>query len=120
MNLETCHRCPNLTGLPYAVCAADDARRRVTVLARAGTCPIEKFTTPDAPRERHEPHPPCPDQDILREIDKRPEGLGDTIKAMIDAMGADKAAALFRQLMGMKNCKCEERRAWLNKWWPYK
>jgi hypothetical protein len=56
---------------------------------------------------------------IVAEIDKSPEGLGDSLAALFAKIGADKAAKLFEKITGA-SCRCEQRRAWMNKWWPYK
>lgn len=56
---------------------------------------------------------------IVKAIDESPEGLGDTLKNLFEKIGADKAAKLYEKLTG-KSCGCEKRRAWLNKFWPYK
>ncbi len=58
------------------------------------------------------------ERDITALVYKQPEGAGDSLKALLDKFGADRAAKLFEQLTGV-SCGCESRRAWLNKFWPY-
>jgi hypothetical protein len=59
---------------------------------------------------------------LIAEIDKRPEGLGDSVKSLIESLGLARAHAFYLKVRGLpaKNCqKCEDRRQWLNRFWPY-
>jgi hypothetical protein len=44
------------------------------------------------------------------------EGLGDTVEKVLEATGVSKVA---KWLLG-EDCKCDERKAWLNKQWSYR
>jgi len=47
-----------------------------------------------------------------------PEGLGDTVEKVLSKFGITKS--LMEKVAGEKGCKCSERKAWLNKIFPYK
>ena len=44
------------------------------------------------------------------------EGLGDTVEKVLEVTGVSKVA---KWLLG-EDCKCDERKAWLNKQWSYR
>lgn len=46
------------------------------------------------------------------------KGLGDTVEKISKKVGADKVATAYEQATG-KSCGCAERRAKLNKLFPY-
>ena len=56
---------------------------------------------------------------LILEIDKQPEGLGDSIASLIHKIGANRAEQFYEKLTGLE-CGCSARCAWLNKWWPYR
>lgn len=64
------------------------------------------------------PEPGTEERAILAAIDRQPEGLGDTLKALLEQLGAERAARLYAWITG-RSCGCEARRRWLNRWWPY-
>ncbi|MBC8106230.1 MAG: hypothetical protein H7Z14_06535 [Anaerolineae bacterium] len=58
------------------------------------------------------------ESEIVDAIDGSPDGLGDSLASALEKIGADKAAKLFEKITGA-SCGCDQRRAWLNKFWPY-
>lgn len=65
---------------------------------------------------------PDDENEIVRsvaELSAKSEGLGDTLKKMIEGIGLDRGAKLYEK-MTHKKCGCAQRIAWINKWWPYK
>lgn len=64
-----------------------------------------------------------PLDDVEREIvaaaNARPEGFGDTLKTLLGKLGAERATRLYKRLTG-RACRCDDRREWLNRWWPYR
>ena len=54
----------------------------------------------------------------LKEIrDSTSEGLGDTVENVLSKFGITKK--LLENVAGIKGCRCEERKEWLNKIFPY-
>ena len=47
------------------------------------------------------------------------KGLGDSIKKFTKATRIDSLVKLSSSLMGIKDCGCNKRKAWLNKQFPY-
>ena len=47
-------------------------------------------------------------------------GLGDTIKKVTSATKLDRMAEKIAEVMGAKDCGCDDRQAKLNKMFPYK
>ena len=46
-------------------------------------------------------------------------GLGDSIEKVTKATGIKSLMEIATQRMGMKDCGCNKRKAWLNKQFPY-
>jgi len=49
-----------------------------------------------------------------------PQGLGDTIAKVTNALGIDKLAEATAKAMGKEDCGCSKRRQKLNDLFPYK
>lgn len=50
----------------------------------------------------------------------QPEGLGDTIAKITNALGIDKLAEETAKAMGKSDCGCKKRQQKLNELFPYK
>jgi|TARA_A100001391_G_C5037076_1_gene269856 hypothetical protein len=48
------------------------------------------------------------------------KGLGDTIEKITIATGLKSLSDIASRALGYRNCKCDKRKAWLNKQFPYK
>ena len=48
------------------------------------------------------------------------KGLGDSIEKFAKATRINSLVKLSSSLMGIKDCGCNKRKAWLNKYVPYK
>ena len=51
---------------------------------------------------------------------KRLKGLGDSVEKFTKATGIKKLTDIASKAMGVKDCGCNKRKAWLNKAFPYK
>ena len=48
------------------------------------------------------------------------KGLGDSIEKFTKKTGLKSLASMATQAIGVKDCGCNKRKAWLNKAFPYK
>lgn len=117
-----CIRCREAKCNGSCICHAEPGNPvLVEIRLERGECPKNYFNEPHK-LPRRKTFTDLLDADelaIVNEIDKAPEGLGDTLKSLFAKIGADKAAKLFEKITG-HSCNCEQRRKWLNRWWPYK
>lgn len=71
------------------------------------------------------PVPPLdPDEaELLAAVDRavagKSEGLGDDVARLLHQLGADRAVKWLGKVAGGKSCRCNARRKWLNRFWPY-
>tara|TARA_R110002020_G_scaffold94495_3_gene227302 strand:+ start:1545 stop:1709 length:165 start_codon:yes stop_codon:yes gene_type:complete len=50
---------------------------------------------------------------------KQSKGLGDSIEKVTKATGIKSLMDIATQKMGIKDCGCKNRKAWLNRQFPY-
>lgn len=113
-NIAACHRCEFRQRPCAGACLCTINGETISDNAAAGVCPKGYFDKP-------QPTPKLFDdseQAIVDAIDNSPEGLGDTVKTLLDAIGVDRATKLFEKI-AHRSCGCDARRKWLNKFWPY-
>ncbi len=144
-NLLTCLRCEygvqRGTGIPRSgiglPCLADKNQRSFGSLAKAGRCPLGKFTDPDGSTAGHSslrgvtapsspqtkravPSPllPLAARIISKMAIPTDAGVGDTLARLIGSAGGEPYKRWFRKITG-RDCGCTNRQAWLNARFPY-
>jgi hypothetical protein len=121
LNIATCARCPNQQRPCAGACACKIDGADITQHARENVCPEGRYgkegmLTPEIWESRE----PSLESKLLGEVeaaDAEGRALGETAHAILAAMGAERAAALWTYLTG-KSCGCEERRERLNRRFP--
>lgn len=122
--INICHRCPHSRTCHGSVCTCDIDGQDIIAHAEGGRCPDGRFTGADGMASDREPTQAERDRlEMAAAVDRaragQSEGIGDDLAAILDRVGVAAAVKYYEWVMGTE-CGCNERRKWMNKWWPHR
>ena len=126
-NLSICQRCEHRQRKCNGFCPCLVTGRSHAAHARAGECPLGKFTEAEraaakrTPPKRVEPVPrdqwPLAVRVVARLAIEGEKGIGDTLKRLIVGVGGEQFTRLMHRI-GV-DCGCAGRQAYANARYPY-